>query len=231
MRMNGLYSNGRYCMEHIKQCITSVPGDIDVYGFCQYVTKSIYSKYIDFKIDIERLRQHPEERLTASAIIYSSKLRQVWMIGDCQCIVGGSYYDNPKPYEQELADKRALFLRSAIGNGMTVEDIKIKDCGRDCILPQLIKCCGNQNIAYAVIDGFDIPLDKIRVINVSENVSELVMASDGYPFLKPTLGESESALTRQLAKDPLCIDTFKATKGLMSGYKSFDDRSYLRISI
>lgn len=31
------------------------------------------------------------------------------MIGDCQCLVGGCFYDNPKPYEQELAEQRALF--------------------------------------------------------------------------------------------------------------------------
>lgn len=109
IRMNGLCSNGRYCMELIKNCISSISSDIDVYGFCQYMTKSIYSKYIDLKIDVERLKLHPEERLTASAIVYSSKLRQVWMIGDCQCLVGGCFYDNPKPYEQELAEQRALF--------------------------------------------------------------------------------------------------------------------------
>lgn len=115
--MNGLCSNGRYCMELIKNCINSISSDIDVYGFCQNMTKSIYSKYIDLKIDVERLKLHPEERLTASAIVYSSKLRQVWMIGDCQCLVGGCFYDNPKPYEQELAEQRALFLREAINNG------------------------------------------------------------------------------------------------------------------
>lgn len=208
-----------------------MPDDIDVYGFCQYLTKSIYSKYIDFKIDVERLRLHPEERLTASAIVYSSKLRQVWMIGDCQCIVDGCCYDNPKPYEQVLAEKRASFLREAINYGITAESVKIKDCGREFILPQLIKCCGDQNIAYAVIDGFDIPMDKVRVINIEGNINELVLASDGYPFLKPTLEKSEAALASQLANDPLCIKTFKATKGLMFGYRSFDDRSYLRVGI
>lgn len=193
--------------------------------------KSIYSKYIDLKIDVERLKLHPEERLTASAIVYSSKLRQLWMIGDCQCLVGGCFYDNPKPYEQELAEQRALFLREAINNGITPESVSIKDCGRESILPELVKCCRYQNVSYAVIDGFDIPMDKVRVINVDEGINELVLASDGYPFLKPTLDESEAMLSSQLENDPLCINTFKATKGLMAGNKSFDDRSYLRVGI
>lgn len=38
IRMNGLCSNGRYCMELIKNCINSISSDIDVYGFCQYMT-------------------------------------------------------------------------------------------------------------------------------------------------------------------------------------------------
>lgn len=231
IRMNGLCSNGRYCMELIKNCINSISSDIDVYGFCQYMTKSIYSKYIDLKIDVERLKLHPEERLTASAIVYSSKLRQLWMIGDCQCLVGGCFYDNLKPYEQELAEQRALFLREAINNGITPESVSIKDCGRESILPELVKCCRYQNVSYAVIDGFDIPMDKVRVINVDEGINELVLASDGYPFLKPTLDESEAMLASQLENDPLCMNTFKATKGLMAGNKSFDDRSYLRVGI
>lgn len=229
--MNGQYSNGRYCMELVKQCIASSPADIDLYGFCQYVTKSIYSKYLEYSVDTERLKLHPEERLTASAVVYSLSHHQIWMIGDCQCLVNGCFYDNPKPYEQALADKRASVLSCAIANGLSVEEARTKDCGRESILPQLIKCCSEQNIAYAVIDGFDIPMDKVRVINLDENANEIVLSSDGYPFLKSTLAESEAALASQLADDPLCINTFKATKGLMSGYKSFDDRSYLRISL
>lgn len=69
------------------------------------------------------------------------------------------------------------------------------------------------------------------MINVDEGINELVLASDGYPFLKPTLDESEAMLASQLGNDPLCMNTFKATKGLMAGNKSFDDRSYLRVGI
>lgn len=106
--MNGLCSNGRYCMELIKNCINSISSDIDVYDLSIYDKIHIFEIH-RFKIDVERLKLHPEERLTASAIVYSSKLRQLWMIGDCQCLVGGCFYDNPKPYEQELAEQRALF--------------------------------------------------------------------------------------------------------------------------
>ena len=68
----------------------------------------------------------------------------------------------------------------------------------------------------------------MRIIDACDCGQDIILASDGYPFLKPTLAESENALAAQLDSDPLCIRSFKATKGLASGNKSFDDRSYVR---
>ena len=58
--------------------------------------------------------------------------------------------------------------------------------------------------------------------------SEIVLASDGYPFLEPTLAASEVALAEQIANDPQNIHSFIATKGIVEGNKSFDDRTYIR---
>ena len=60
------------------------------------------------------------------------------------------------------------------------------------------------------------------------SLSEVVLASDGYPFLKPTLAASEAALVEQIANDPQNIRSFIATKGIVEGNKSFDDRTYIR---
>ena len=73
-----------------------------------------------------------------------------------------------------------------------------------------------------------VPINKVKVIDVADGGQDIVLASDGYPFLKNTLEKSEKALSEQLHNDPLCIRYFKATKGLMNGNKSFDDRAYIR---
>ena len=39
----------------------------------------------------------------------------------------------------------------------------MNDTGRTYILPELIHSCLRQNIDYAVIDGFDIPPDKVKI--------------------------------------------------------------------
>ena len=63
---------------------------------------------------------------------------------------------------------------------------------------------------------------------IPSSSSEIVLASDGYPFLKPTLAASEAALAEQIANDPQNIRSFIATKGIVEGNKSFDDRTYIR---
>jgi len=230
LRINSGCSNGKYCMELIKRFVSTIAKDICAREFCQEMTANIAALYNENGISVKRLLEHPEERLTASVVIYSAFYKQIWMIGDCQCIANGTLYDNPKPQESVVAAKRAAFLAEAI-KSVSIEEIQQDDIGRKHIMADLIANCKEQNITYPVIDGFPIPLNLIKLIGVEDDCHEIILASDGYPFLKPTLEESEAALEKQLTDDPLCINTFKATKGLMSGRKSFDDRCYVRFTL
>ena len=228
--------NGRYAMMLISEYIRQeLRAEASVDEFCQGITAYIYNKvYLPMGIT-EQLRLHPEERLTASAIIYSSQRKEVWMVGDCQAIIGGRLYDNSKPYEQEIAMKRVALIQQ----GMAPAE------ARKCIEPMLIEAMlGGQNKTYAVIDGFSIYQEGVKVVSVEEDSSnesssvefttssqEIILASDGYPFLKPTLAASEAALSHLIANDPQCIHEFVATKGLVEGNKSFDDCTYIRFEI
>ncbi|MBQ1676532.1 MAG: hypothetical protein II065_03795 [Bacteroidaceae bacterium] len=81
---------------------------------------------------------------------------------------------------------------------------------------------------YAVIDGFHIPLDKVKTYNAA-NADTLILATDGYPQLFPTLAATEAHLQECLHEDPLMLTIHPATKGWMLGSDSFDDRSFLKI--
>lgn len=227
-------SDGRLCMLTVSDFIGTMPSGITPRSFCEDVTAAVRNVYVSRGKDMERLAANPTERMAASTAIYSRQRNEVWMIGDCQCIVDGIFYDNPKPYEQRVASIRAAFIRKALANGARVEDFMESDAGRAAAIGELIRACGDQNKTFAVIDGFDIPFEHVRVIKVGRlgcsQSHEIVLASDGYPFLFSTLEESEKALARQLAADPLCINTFIATKGMMKGRKSFDDRAYVRFT-
>ena len=88
-----------------------------------------------------------------------------------------------------------------------------------------------QNVSYSVVDGFHIPRQHVRIITLDFRPWEIVLASDGYPFLCSTLEESEQRLRQQRENDPLNINTFWATKGFRPDFNGFDDRSYIRFRV
>ena len=227
-RFNPDMSNGRLCMTLVRQLLNTMPADTPSERFCQDITANVRAVYLQAAADMEQLTNHPTERMAARAAIYSPARREVWLVGDCQCLVDEQFYDNPKPYEEPVAEMRAAYIRLQLMQGRPTSDFQKHDEGRDFVLPVLIDSCRYQNKTFSVIDGFSIPASKIRIIDVSQ-AREIVLATDGYPFLRSTLAESEHELAQLLAEDPLCIHRFKATKGLMQGNKSFDDRSYLRL--
>lgn len=246
--LNPDMKNGRYAMMLISEYIREeLKADASVDDFCQGVTAYIYNKVYE-KLGVEeRLKEHPEERLTASAILYSRTRNEVWMVGDCQAIIAGKLYENGKPYEEKIARKRVELIAQGLSPAEARKQIE----------PLLIEAMlSGQNQTYTVIDGFPIYREGVKVVSVSDSCSvqdsvpasdsvpcsdsvsasgtipssssEIVLASDGYPFLKPTLAASEAALAEQIANDPQNIHSFIATKGIVEGNKSFDDRTYIR---
>ena len=153
------------------------------------------------------------------------------MIGDCQCLIGGEFYDNPKPHEAELAAKRAEEVKRQLAAGKTQDELLRNDTARPTIIPRMLETMKQQNIGYSVIDGFHIPRQHVRIIILDFRPWEIVLASDGYPFLLPTLTESEQRLQQQRQEDPLNIDTFQATKAFHPDFNSFDDRTYIRFRV
>lgn len=230
--------NGRYAMVLISEYIQhELKPESTVEDFCEGVTSYIYNKVYRQQGIEEQMQAHPEERLTASAILYSKAKNEVWMVGDCQAIIDGKLYENNKPFEDIVARRRVELIRQ----GFTPQE------ARKTIEPLLIQAMlEGQNKTYTVIDGFPIYQKGVKVVslnapqkNVETDVAdslplptkEIVLASDGYPFLKPTLTESEEALVHLLAYDPQCTHEFIATKGIVVGNKSFDDRTYIRFQI
>lgn len=226
-KLSHTMTNGRYCMLMVSDYIRSANKNMSCEDFCCGVSEHIRKHYNENQI--EQLFKHPIERPTASCVIYSNYRRQVWMIGDCQCMIDGNYYNNPKPNEAIIADKRSKYVKNLLRNGIaTIKDLQVNDLSRQYIINDLITDIKGQNLDYSVIDGFEIPIDKVKVISIPKETQIIILASDGYPYLKPTLKEAELALLNQMKSDPLNIYSFKATKGLRIGNNSFDDRTYIR---
>ena len=230
-------TNGRYAMLIVSRYIRQMSPDTSCHQFCNGITREIQKRYHPgllrrlFSKTPADPATHPEERLTASAVVYSRLRREIWMIGDCQCLINGELCENPKPYEQMLAEQRAVKVREMLAEGRTPEEILANDEARASIIPRMLEEMKNQNVTYAVIDGFRIPEHLVPVITLDFRSWEIVLASDGYPFLCPTLAESEARLAHQKTADPLNIGDFKATKGFAAGNNSFDDRTYIKFTV
>lgn len=216
-------SNGRLCMLIVSDVIRNMSSESSVYEFCEMCSEMI-CKYYEEKPSVGS-----NNLMAASAIVFSAKRKEIWIVGDCQCLVDDTFYEFPKPEEKDNAEKRSKCIMQLLNEGRTtVDELRVWDLGRDAIKTELRECCKRQNLDYAVINGMNIPENLIHVISIAD-AKAVVLATDGYPYLEKTLEESESKLTDLIECDPLCCNVFKATKGVMKGYKSFDDRAYIRM--
>jgi len=190
----------------------------------------------------------PLERLQANAVMYSEARHEAWLFGDCQIMVNGTPTPTVKRVDELLGELRAfttLALRERDGSagrtGHTSDghgdaaripaSAPDQDKAREMILPflRLQSQFANKRgpYGYFVFDGFTDPDYPIRVVRVDPG-DEVVLASDGYPLLRPTLERSEDELRRLRQEDPALIGEYRSTKGFTPGLDSFDDRTYLR---
>jgi len=238
---DGGKSGGKLAMEIIKEKIKELDGDIDYRSFVDKLTEALSSYYKDHltsEMQVE-LYKNPEQRVSASLVAYSVKKHEIWMIGDCQSLVGGVPYTNPKAVDEIVAGARALYLEGEMHEGKKESDLLSNDTGRHYIQPLLVRQRKLQNnhhslspFAYSVLDGFSVPMDGVKRIKLPKDIvpgqGDIILATDGYPVLYKTLQKTENELRQVLKKDPLCINENIGTKGLKTGMLFYDDRSYVR---
>ena len=146
----------------VSRYIHKMPKNITCSQFMKGVTAYIRKHYK--KSMLPRLAEHSEDRLTASVIVFSRLQREIWMIGDCQCLlIDGEhtdadvqFIDNPKPAEAELAKMRAEEVKRQLADGKTVDDLLQNDTARPVIIPRMIETMRQQ--ARACFRRLPIPL-------------------------------------------------------------------------
>lgn len=226
---------GRIAMEIIKDAIKGLPPQYTIKDTVNELSAKIDAYYLAHDI-VKDVQEHPENRLTASVVIYSVYRKEIWQIGDCPFMIDSSTHQSLKYWEEPLAQARALFIEKELAEGKSYKDLQKQDTGREYILPLLKYSIAYQNnenekqYGYGVIDGFPIPNRFLRRYSAA-GARQIILATDGYLHLFQTLYECEQYNHNYLEEDPLCIKKHKMTKGVMLGNKSFDDRTYIRIKI
>jgi hypothetical protein len=198
-------------------------------AFTEAVLRDLFERF--------KLQLKPGEDLPAcSLVLYAAHLDSIIRVGDCPFAINGV-----ANYGSKLIDTVNSELRAAVNNAllqsgrMTKDEIAADDQGREAILGLLLRqpLFMNQVAAgrfgYGCITSSPVPDEFIEVYPVPKG-AEVILASDGYPEILPTLAASEKYLAEYLVSDPLMIGKHASTKGLAKGQVSYDDRAYIRFT-
>lgn len=251
-------SGGVVAKDLLLDVIAGLDADAGMREVQRLVDERFRSAYRAHPLGLSFFEREPVERLQANAVVYGATHGEAWLFGDCQIMVNGVQVPTVKHVDELLGELRsfaahALRMERAVPDGL--DDIGgldgiggsddadgtgrrcsatsnlSPDPARDMIMPflRLQSRFANRRgeYGYFVFDGFTDPTYPIRVVPVHPG-DEVVLASDGYPLLRPTLAESERELERLRREDPDLIDEYRSTKGFTVGLDSFDDRTYLR---
>lgn len=229
-------TGGKVATKIIGRAFNETPPDVTAREAADLMTAMIRAVYEESNL-LETVKKNPSQRIAASFAAISLFQQEVWIIGDCQCLLGSQYLSNPRVVDQILSRVRALFLEVEIQKGRTIEELCQNEKGRAFIMPLLKGHTIFQNnlsvpeYGYSAVDGFDIPAAGITVQTIPFDVDDIILASDGYPVLKDNLKETETMLQDILQKDPLLFREYKSTKGRFKGYVSFDDRAFVKVNL
>lgn len=232
--LNGRKS-GRLAMEIVSEAIATLPAEATMPEAMEHITSAISGFYRTNGLERE-IEASPNKRFVANGVIYSIVRREIWQIGDCRLRYADIYSRNEKEIDRIMAQARAAMNEAALASGMTRDQLMQSDPGRAFIKPFLERQALLQNNNFAqlrysfpVFDGTTIDPAGVKVFTVPAG-TEVILASDGYPEVLPTLAQSESHLRSLLEADPMCMYENLSTKGISPGNLSFDDRAYIRFT-
>jgi hypothetical protein len=229
-------TQGQLAADTIKEAVQTLGGQEEIADIIDVINEHYSQLYK--KLDLlDEVKEKPFLCPSASMIIYSKYHSKVWMVGDCQCFFNGELYQNIKHIDVVFGEVRSILLQGELIRGKTKEELLHDDIGFQLIKPLIQKQYNFQNtspaspLSYAVINGFPIPTELIKIVDVPLDLEYITLASDGYPFIYESLEESEKELAQIIEVDPLCIQENIATKGLIQGNVSFDDRTFMKVKI
>ncbi|EFH85675.1 hypothetical protein [Ktedonobacter racemifer] len=229
-------TGGRRGATVIRNAFASLPPNVTARQAVDQLTMALQQLYEQHKV-VDIMQADPVQRAVASFIAVSFFRREVWLVGDCQCLLNQEHIVNTKEVDRITSLARSLFLEAEIAQGKSLDQLRQEDTGRAFILPLLERQMLFQNNPSAgqywfpVLDGFHVPDEGIRVLPLPEDTTTIILASDGYPVLKETVASSEQALQDLLAEDPLLFRKYLSTKGVAAGNVSYDDRAYVKIRV
>ncbi len=219
-------SDGRFVARFVCNCLNNISLNLQPLEILEKINEML-SKELQSK-------NRQGDFASCSIVIFNSVRNELISYGDCRYKVNNIEYGFNKKSDCELAKIRSNVIKQLLRQGKTIEDIKNNDEGRRLIeekLKEQVKHANQKSeYGYPVLNGKGVLNSFINTIKVKKG-DRIILSTDGYPKLLPTLKKTEKNLMKTIKKDPLCINELINTKGVMGENESFDDRTYVRIKV
>lgn len=225
-------TNGRFATHTIATEIARLPRQIDARAAVDHLTERLKSISEAVAASENKVFSDTGMRRPAAALIMYSQARQeIWRVADPTFVIDGTVNEKSFPQETNWAELRRAYIHSRLATGSTEESLRDNDPTWELLSPMMGEFKVFTNYAgpfgYGVINGTPVPDVHVEVFSAF-GAREIVLASDGYPYVARTLQETERVLQYIVTEDPLMYKLYPQVKGVKPGYESFDDRTYVR---
>ncbi len=172
----------------------------------------------------------------ASVVCLSVPRREVWRIGTSAVAINSKVHYGTKTVHQAANAYRAVINAANMEKGMPVSAVRRDDPGAVAAqpiydaMPYLVNTEGRWG--YGSINGSPVPSAFIEVFELPPGPCTVILASDGFPEVRPTLGQTMHRLETLQSEDPAGTDRlWMMGTALSPGDKSMVDLAYLRLSV
>jgi len=176
-------------------------------------------------------------RPAAAGALVDLHSHEVLVVSDTWVAIDGRATFFGHEFERHTSAIRRAVTLEHLARGSTVDDLRGTDPGRAAVLsllrwePRLGNVDAEGEYFFGTLNGTPIPPRLLRRISPGPGAHSLVLATDGYPVLAPTLEGSEQALAEDVAADPLRIGRHGGTKAVAPDASTFDDRAFLELDL
>ncbi|MDH3707435.1 MAG: protein phosphatase 2C domain-containing protein [Acidimicrobiia bacterium] len=224
-------TGGRFAAEVIGTAIEALPRDVGARVFADRLTRALLDAVQATAGDLPDDVRWP----AACVVCLSAANREVWRIGDCNVVVDGVAHPGTKRVDEASYGFRAVVNAALLARGTPLEEILEHDPGAQAARPltDIQQHLANRvgPWGYGCINGRPIPSEYVEVVPVPNAPCEVVLTSDGFAEVLPTLSASEARLDEMITADPAAVGSlWLLGKSLRPGFRSLDDRAYLRIA-
>lgn len=225
-------SGGRFAAEVIAESIRDLAAIATARMFADNLTSALVAAVAETHGKLAADSRWP----AASVVCVSAHRREVWRIGDCTARVAGVLHAPNKRVDDAAYGFRAAINAAMLQTGSTLADVIETDPGYVATraLLDIQQHLSNKlgPWGFGCVNGTPVPDEYLEVFPLATQPTEVILASDGYPVVHSTLGESEETLANLMSEDPASIDQLWVMgKPTRPGANAPDDRAYLRLLV